>query len=434
MNIIGKALAFVQSLEALARKTTWDWRRCPRCGQDDSIRYGTYTVHPWFLDGRGEVVIQRHKCNVCSRSGKMFTYSESSPYLVRGSWYAREVHRYSIDLWQHGRGSIRRSCEFVRSLLGRQERWLIWRLFDPEPDETLKCRFSPSTLERWLDRAGVVATETVDGQLEGIASSGQVGVDGLWAKLKGQTKRVVLVLVDSVTGLIYPPVVVTGEEDSATWAKLFERAKLAGFSIDGLRGVTSDGATGLLGLVNKTFDWVNHQRCVFHIWRGLSGEMAKRVAEGTQGLIGEAAVKARREIRRELVALIRGVIDAKSEAAAELALGTLKAHRLGTGLAALVEEHLDAILVHLSQYNRGLARVGPEWLWRDYRLRVSRGRNHGSDVRLERAALVWQVYANFTPAQWRSERRRKYKRPGKSSLEMAGVPPGSLSYLDALRV
>jgi transposase-like protein len=126
MNIIGKALAFVQSLEALARKTTWDWRRCPRCGQDDSIRYGTYAVHPWFLDGRQEVVIQRHKCNVCSRSGKMFTYSESSPYLVRGSWYAREVHRYSIDLWQHGRGSIRRSCEFVRSLLGRQERWLLW--------------------------------------------------------------------------------------------------------------------------------------------------------------------------------------------------------------------------------------------------------------------------------------------------------------------
>lgn len=105
----------------------------------------------------------------------------------------------------------------------------------------------------------MVATETIDGQLEGITSSGQVGVDGLWAKLKGQTKRVVLVLVDSVTGLIYPPVVVAGEEDSDTWAKLFERAKQAGFSIERLRGVTSDGATGLLALVNEVFDWVNHQ-------------------------------------------------------------------------------------------------------------------------------------------------------------------------------
>jgi hypothetical protein len=299
-----------------------------------------------------------------------------------------------------------------------------------------RCRLSASTLERWIDRAGVEAEETVEGQLEGIASSGQVGVDGLWAKLRGKAKRIVLVLVDSVTGLIYPPVVVAGEEDPATWAKLFERAKLAGFSIEGLRGVTSDGASGLLGLVNKAFDWVNHQRCVFHIWRGLGGELAKRVAEETRGLIGEAAVKARRAIRRELVALVRGVIDAKSEAEAELALSKLRAHRLGEDLGCLrhLEEHLDAMLVHLSHYNRGLARVGPEWLWRDYRLRVSWGRNHGSDLRLERAALVWAIYANFTPAQWRSERKRKYKRPGKSSLEMAGAPPGRVSYLDALRV
>jgi len=438
MNIIDRAKAFVHSLETLAKRTIWDWRECPACGQTDTMRYGTYTVHPWFLDGQRLIVVQRHKCNVCSgspaRRGKTFTYSEQSPLLVRGSWYAREVHRFSIDLWQHGRSSIRRSVEFVRSLLGRQERWLLWRLFESEPNESEKCRLSASTLGRWIDGAGAEAEETVAGQLEGIASSGQVGVDGLWAKLKGKAKRVVLVLVDSVTGLIYPPVVVAGEEDPDAWAKLFERAQQAGFSIEGLRGVTSDGATGLLGLVNKAFYWVNHQRCVFHIWRGLGGELAKKVAEETRGLIGEAAVKVRRAIRRELVALVRGVIDAKSEAEAELALSKLRAHRLGEGLATLVEEHLDAMLVHLSHYNRGLARVGPEWLWRDYRLRVSRGRNHGSDVRLERAALVWAIYANFTPAQWRSERKRKYKRPGKSSLEMAGAPPGRVSYLDALRV
>lgn len=80
-----------------------------------------------------------------------------------------------------------------------------------------KCRFSPSTLHRWLDRAGEAAKRTVKGQVEGAKSSGQVGVDGLWAKLRGGTKRVVLVLVDSVTGLIYPPVVVEGEEDEAPW-------------------------------------------------------------------------------------------------------------------------------------------------------------------------------------------------------------------------
>jgi hypothetical protein len=444
MNIVDRAKAFVHSLEALAQRTAWDWRACPKCGKDDTIRYGSYTTHPWFLDGRQEVVIQRHKCNVCSGSavggGKTFTYSEQSPYLVRGSWYAREVHRLGIDLWQHGRSSVRRTSEFVRSLLGRQERWLLWRLFEPadadHSDGRGKCRLSPSTLDRWLDRAGETAEGTVKGQLEGAKVSGEVGVDGLWARLKGtaegKVKRVVLVLVDSVTGLIYPPVVVEGEEDEAVWKQLFGRAQRAGLTR--LRGVTSDGASGLVGYLTKTLYFVNHQRCVFHIWRNLGGELAKAVAEAAKDLVGEAAKAARKAARRELVSLVHAVLDAKSEVEAERALAMLKAHRLGGTLAKLIEENLDAVLVHLSRYNQGLVRVGPEWLWRDFRLRVSRGRNHGSDERLERAALVWAIYANFTPAQRRKEKKRKYKRPGKSSLELAGIPPGSLSYLDALGV
>ena len=437
MNIIDRAKSFVHSLEALARKTAWDWRECPRCGKDDTIKHGTYTVHPWFLDGRREVVIQRHYCRDCRR-----TYSEASPYLVRGSWYAREVHRYGVDLWQHGRGSLRRVAEFTRSLLGHQERWLIWCLFAPEPDEARKCKLSASTLYRWLDRAGESAKGTVKGQLEGAKTSGEVGVDGLWAKLRGgaegKVKRVVLVLVDSVTGLIYPPVVVEGEEGEQPWKKLFKRAKRAGLPIARLRGVTSDGASGFLGFLRSTLYFVNHQRCVFHIWRSLGGELAKAVAEGAKDLVGDAAKdaakEARKAARKELVSLIHQVLDAKSEVEAERALAVLKAHRLGGRLALLIEEHLDAALVYLNGYNKGLVRVGPEWLWRDFRQRVSRGRNQGSDERLERAALVWQVYANFTPAQRRKERKRKYKRPGKTSLELAGLPPGSLSYLDALGV
>lgn len=431
MNIVDKARAFVHSLDALAKKTAWDWRACPKCGQDDTIRHGTYSVHPWFLDGRHEVVIQRHYCRGCRK-----TYSEQSPYLVRGSWYAREVHRYGVDLYEHGRTSFRRASEFVRSLLGHQERWLIWHLFESEPEDALKCRLSPSTLYRWLDRAGEVAKGTVKGQLEGAKVSGEVGVDGLWAKLRataeGKVKRVVLVLVDSVTGLIYPPVVVEGEEGDQPWKRLFGRAQRAGLSH--LRGVTSDGASGLLGYLAKTLYFVNHQRCVFHIWRNLGGELAKAVAEAAKDLVGQAAKEAKQVARAELTSLVHAVLDAKSEVEAERALAALRAHRLGGKLAELVAEHLDAALVHLNRYNRGLVRVGPEWLWRDFRLRVSRGRNHGSDERLERAALVWAIYANFTPAQRRKERKRKYKRPGKTSLELAGIPPGHLSYLDALAV
>ena len=103
-------------------------------------------------------------------------------------------------------------------------------------------------------------------------------------------------------------------------------------------------------------------------------------------------------------------------------------------MARLLEDHLDAALIHLNAYNRGLLRVGPEWLWRDFRLCLSRGRNHATSARLERAALVWAIYRNFTPAQRRSERKRHYRRPGQSPLAMAGAPPGETSYLDALAV
>jgi hypothetical protein len=261
-----------------------------------------------------------------------------------------------------------------------------------------------------------------------------MGTDGLWARMRGRGKKVVLCLVDSVSGLVFPPVVVDGEESSESWEKLFMRAKEAGLKLEELRGVASDGAKGLKGYLELGLWWVNHQRCVLHLWLSLSGELAARVKEGAKGLVGEAAKRIRRQVRKKWVELVRGVLDAPSEQEAQEALARLGAQPLGKGLAQAIAEHLKAALVHLLAFNGGLMRVSPEWCWRDFRLRLSRGRNHGSSERLERAALVWAIYRNFTPAQWRSEKKRKYRYPGRSPLEVAGVPPGEVSYLDALGV
>jgi len=135
-----------------------------------------------------------------------------------------------------------------------------------------------------------------------------------------------------------------------------------------------------------------------------------------------------------LVALIHAVIDAQSYEQAETALVALLSHPQGAAIGQFLNAQLDRILVHLVAYDAGLQRVTPEWYWRDFRLRLSRGRNHRSDQRLERAALVWAIYHNFEPAQWRSERKRHYRHPGQSPLQVAGVPPGQVSYLDALGV
>jgi len=95
---------------------------------------------------------------------------------------------------------------------------------------------------------------------------------------------------------------------------------------------------------------------------------------------------------------------------------------------------MNRLSVYQPAYCQGLPHVGPEWYWRDFCLRLSRGRNHRSEQRLERAAVLWACYHNFEPAQWRSERKRHYCQPGQSALQVAGVPPGPVSYLDALGV
>jgi hypothetical protein len=229
-------------------------------------------------------------------------------------------------------------------------------------------------------------------------------------------------------------VVVEGEDEELAWDHLFMQAKKAGLDLDALRGVISDGSRGLLGYLRGALKWVNHQRCVWHLWRGLGRPLKEEIREATIDQVGPAAKAARKQLRRELTSLVGAVLNASSYAQAEAALAKLEAHTWGARLAQALAADLDAALVHLQEYNRGLGRVGPEWVWRDFRLRLSRGRNHGSEKRLKRAALVWAIYHNFTPAQWRSERKRSYRRPGQSPLAKAGAPPGEVSYLDALGV
>jgi transposase-like protein len=429
MNIIDQAKGFVESLRELASRCVWDWRRCPHCGQSMTCKYGTYVRRPWFFEGRREVRVQRHRCHSCRR-----TYAERSALLIGGSWYAREVHRLAIDQWQHTGTSLRRTAEWIRSWLGCQERWLFWRVLEAGRDKTGHCYLTASTVHRWLDKAGVEAERTVAGQLSGVAISRQMGTDGLWARLRGGVQRVALAVVDCVSGVVWPAVVVEGEEKEEGWGQLFQRAEEAGLNLNALRGVTSDGSHGLQAYLRGSMGWVNHQRCVWHLWRSLAQTLKAQVRAATEGLAEAVVASVSQQVRRELFSLMRAVFNAGSYEQAEVALARLKAHAWGEKLARTMSTNLDAALMHLQPYNRGLSRVAPEYLWRDFRLRLSRGRNHGSSQRLQRALLVWAIYRNFTPAQWRSERKRHYRRPGQSPLSQAGVLLGELSYLDALRV
>jgi len=280
----------------------------------------------------------------------------------------------------------------------------------------------------------VAAQASVPEQWQGIAQSTELGTAGLWARRRGGATRVVLLLADSVTGRLWPPLVAEREDQAAPWQHLFERARQAGLDWHGLRGVTRDGAQGLSAFLGQTLAWVQHPRCVWHLWRTLAGQLAHATAQAAATAAGDVAEALREQVRAELVALLHSVMDAQSYAQAAAALVLLRSHPQGAVIAQFLNEHLDQILVHLVAYYAGLHRVTPEWYGRDFRLRLRRGRNHGSEPRLARAALVWAIYHNFEPAQWRSERQRHYRYPGQSPRQVAGAPPGKISYLAALGV
>jgi len=110
-------------------------------------------------------------------------------------------------------------------------------------------------------------------------------------------------------------------------------------------GVLREGPP-LLGYLRREVSWVSQQCCVWHLWRGLARGLGQRVSEAAQGLVGEAAQE---QVRRELVALMHGVLDAATCAQAETTLAQLEAYRLGVGLAQALWDQLDTAFQPLQQ-------------------------------------------------------------------------------------
>jgi transposase-like protein len=426
MNIIERAKGFVESMLGLS---TRDWCQCPRCGSRATQKYGSYMRRPYDDEGRQRRRVGRHLCHACHR-----TYSEQAPDLVPRSWYTRAVQRKAIDLHQHAGCSLRKAAEWLRAEIGKGGRYVRWHIMARLPLDAECCHLCERTLLRWLARAGLAAQRSIPEHLAGIISSAEVGVDGLWTWLRRKTKRVVLLLVDCVTGLVYPPTLAQGEDSAASWAALFARAVVAGLGLSRINGLVSDGANGLLSYLQQTLPWVHQQRCKWHLWRSAGGRIATQVRAAIVGLDGEAAKQMAQQVRDSLGRALHAILDAPSYAEAEEALAKLRLLAWGELLARWLEPLLDAALMYRMPNHQGLSPVSPEWLWRDYRLRLSHGRNHGSDLRLEWASLIWAIYHNFEPTQRRREQKRKYRHPGQSPLEVAGASPGNLSYLDALGI
>ena len=49
---------------------------------------------------------------------------------------------------------MRRAAEWLRSWLGRQERWWLWQMVEVREAGREECHLAASTLHRWLKQAG----------------------------------------------------------------------------------------------------------------------------------------------------------------------------------------------------------------------------------------------------------------------------------------
>ena len=154
-----------------------------------------------------------------------------------GQWYSREVRR-SAWIMGAGRMSLRRTAEF-RAVAGAKERWRMWRPWMRAAGDPV---IGGSTVQRWLDRAGVAAQAAYQ-SIAGHAQSTELGTDGLWAGCGAVPPGWCCCWPTASPGCYGRRWSRAGRPGGAlaTPLRAGRQAGLAGT----LRGVTSDGAQGL---------------------------------------------------------------------------------------------------------------------------------------------------------------------------------------------
>ena len=253
MNIIERGRVFLQSLQALAARSAWDWQRGPACGSLLTIQNGSYTRRPWFFSGTparagATPAVPRLRQVVCGAvgaagAGQLVRSGGAAPR--RGSLARLACQSWAPVLAAHGgvsafvAGAPGTLADMAALGCGAARRSLL-------SGRQYGAALAPSVGPGWPAQA------SVPGPLQGLAQSAELGTAGLWARLRGGATRVVLLLADSVTGLLWPPVVAEREDQAEPWQRLFARARVAGPDWQHIRGVTSDGAQGLSALLGHT--------------------------------------------------------------------------------------------------------------------------------------------------------------------------------------
>jgi len=420
MNILEQARGFVQSL-----RVAKDGRQCPSCGLRLTKKNGSYRRTLRDVGGAQQVRVQRYWCYVCGKSYSLPDW-RWAPYQR----YARRVQRKALDLYVHFSGSLRAVRDVVRGEVapgaGRSRVWEPW-LARAEPEAPGAC-LSHVTVWRWLQRAGERARQHLaarawagvthfSGQL--VADATAVCVRGVWhsvhliADLRSRVALSVERLLD--------------DERKVLQGRFRATLHAWGLKASQVRLLVTDGANVYVGVLEKVLRQAVHQRCLYHLWRN--------IRPAIQTYKQQAGEKAALLVRFAIKALWR------IETLEDAYLGLADLERT-FGHSAQLKDTLRTIRRSLREamahtrdptFSERTSNVA-ERFFRGFKGRVRRMGCFMSLPGCDRFIAAWQVYAAFQPSQARRERKRHYRFPGQSPLQIAQAPVEGLSWLDALQI
>ena len=421
MNIVQRAARFVQSL-----RQPDDARRCRHCGSTRTKKHGFYTRRVCLLRGVRRVRVPRYRCHSCGQ-----TYSLPDRRWASRARYGREVQRKGLDLYFHLGASWRQVAEWLRGEIrpgaGRSRQWCPCRR--AVGGDRPGARLSHVTVWRWAMRAGErAAAGWAEGGWAGVAHfSGGVVADATAICIRGVWQRVHLI-ADGVSR-VGMSLERWREEGEAYVAGRF-RLWLGqwGIAWQEVKVLVSDGAQVYAGVLARVLRQARQQRCLFHLWRNLLPDLKTYEAEA-----GQEAGRWVRFLLRLLWAI---------PTLAEAWVGLEDIERTLGEIPALAEV-LRTVRRTLPELwgivEAGLA-VGErtsnvaERFFRRLKQRTRRMGCFMSEGGADHFLAAWLVYANCEPYQVRKERKRVYRHPGQSPLEVGGAEMLGYSWLDLLEV
>lgn len=248
---------------------------------------------------------------------------------------------------------------------------------------------SHTTGWRWLQAAGEHWRRGRKAYAE-VPQSGVVASDATYVRIRG-VWTAILGVVDGVHRTLFGLFPLQSEESDEEIEGAFEEAARAGLDLEALRAFLSDGAAGFREFLARCLYWVQHQRCIFHLWRNVLP------------IVRRYAAVAGKEWAKGLKVCIAAVWNAGSRAEAEVALRLLQvvygAEPVAQEAVRIVQETFEQAMAHVAGGIAGLGRTINvcEWVWRYYKERVGQMGGFMSREGCANFNAVWGVAAGRPP-------------------------------------